>query len=84
MLNCINRNKRGTAGAVNASDTPKQPCTMEVPEMPASKPTTKGVWREWSERYGRLCSRRIVHRPFSDQIIAQLNDALWRDVPEVR
>jgi hypothetical protein len=42
------------------------------------------VWREWSTRYEGRKQTAIVHRPFSDHTLEQLNYADWCGAPEIR
>lgn len=54
-----------------ARTIPKQP-SRKVPDMPGS----------YSIRYERG-QRTLIHRPFSENILEQVNYALWFDAPEV-
>jgi hypothetical protein len=54
-------------------------------EVGAMKATSSvHVWREWSTRYEGRKQTAIVHRPFSDHTLEQLNYADWCGAPEIR
>ena len=53
-------------------------------EVSAMKATPSlSDWRAWSVAYEGKAKRRIIHRPFSDSTLEQLNYAVWFDAPEV-